>query len=348
MGRLAASTAAACVLAAALVAGATAAPPAASWAARQIASVVAAGVMGPDAESFRPDDAITAGELTDAAWALGLPLPAPLDPFRALTMRELDGKLVTALGLRPAATRIRVAARDAGLRPTAHLGTETVARLLGLRLNHPIADEQLERRPNDLASRAEAAYSLARVLALREGDVAAVDEASRTLAFPELTEEQAGIVSRALRFVGFPYVFSGTSERSQQLWSSTAPGGTVTAPAGFDCSGLVWRVFKLEPFELEPQLAAVIKGRTTYAMSGEVPAALRIGLDALEPADVVFFGAAGTRSKPSQVTHSGIYVGSGWFVHSSTNGVTLQPLTGWYTTRFAWGRRPLAEALVSA
>jgi cell wall-associated NlpC family hydrolase len=40
----------------------------------------------------------------------------------------------------------------------------------------------------------------------------------------------------------------------------------------------------------------------------------------------------------------GIYVGNGWFVHSSDHGVTLQPLTGWYEARFAWARRPLAEA----
>ena len=40
----------------------------------------------------------------------------------------------------------------------------------------------------------------------------------------------------------------------------------------------------------------------------------------------------------------GIYLGNGWFVHSSSHGVTLDPMTGWYQTRFAWARRPLAEA----
>ena len=44
----------------------------------------------------------------------------------------------------------------------------------------------------------------------------------------------------------------------------------------------------------------------------------------------------------------GIYVGNGWFVHSSDEGVTLQPLDGWYATRFAWARRPLAEAGLTA
>ncbi len=40
----------------------------------------------------------------------------------------------------------------------------------------------------------------------------------------------------------------------------------------------------------------------------------------------------------------GIYVGNGWLVHSSSRGVALEPMTGWYETRFAWARRPLVEA----
>jgi cell wall-associated NlpC family hydrolase len=48
----------------------------------------------------------------------------------------------------------------------------------------------------------------------------------------------------------------------------------------------------------------------------------------------------------------GIYLGNGWFIHSSGYGVAVAQLSGWYSTRFAWGRRPLAEtgltSLVSA
>jgi hypothetical protein len=39
-----------------------------------------------------------------------------------------------------------------------------------------------------------------------------------------------------------------------------------------------------------------------------------------------------------------ISVAPGWFVHSSADGVTLAPFEGWYRERFAWARRPLAEA----
>ena len=40
----------------------------------------------------------------------------------------------------------------------------------------------------------------------------------------------------------------------------------------------------------------------------------------------------------------GIYLGNGWFIHSSGYGVAVATLSGWYEQRFAWGRRPLAEA----
>ena len=76
----------------------------------------------------------------------------------------------------------------------------------------------------------------------------------------------------------------------------------------------------------------------------EVPKSNRITLANLQPADVIFFGDNGPKSQPSQVGHMGIYVGNGWFIHSSEYGVALAQLTGWYAKEFAWGRRPLAEA----
>jgi cell wall-associated NlpC family hydrolase len=311
-----------------------------SWAAPQIGSVVAAGLMGPDITTFRPDDPITRGELFDAITALGSAPPFPLDPAAAVTMRELDAKLVGALGLGGTAWRLRVAARDAGLAPTPYLGTETVARLLGLRLNHPQSSESLERGPNQPASRAEAAYSLARAVALTPQRIAGLVGQVDAFAFEEMSAWERVVVARAVRFVGFPYVFAGASERPQKLWRADK---LVDAPAGFDCSGFVWRVYKTEPFPEAPELNDALRGRTTFDMSGEVAPSLRVGWDVLRPGDVLFFGANGTRSKPKQVSHSGVYVGGGWMAHSSSNGVTLQPLEGWYADRFAWARRPLAE-----
>ena len=339
-----------------IVASATAADPstlvgeqavrreARSWAAEQIASVVLHGLMGPNVAAFRPDEPLTRGELHEAIVALGRSHAVPADPARLVSMRELDAQLVAAAGLLPSARAIRLAAREAGLEPTDMLGTETVARLLGLRLNHPQRDEVLERSPKEPASRAEAAYSLAKLRLLDQARVTAIEELAATFSVPALSAWQRSVVSRAISFVGYPYVFAGTSERTQRLWSATVPGNQITVPAGFDCSGLVWRVYKLEPFDGAPLLATVIKGRTTYMMSGEVGKALRVDPASLQAGDVLFFGSKGLQSKPSQIGHSGIYLGNGWFVHSSSRGVTLHPLQGWYATTLAWARRPLAEA----
>jgi cell wall-associated NlpC family hydrolase len=79
-------------------------------------------------------------------------------------------------------------------------------------------------------------------------------------------------------------------------------------------------------------------------MSGEVPPSARRTRDRLQAGDVVFFGPRGPRSKPNEVGHMAIYLGNGWIVHSSRFGTTLTPMTGWYESSFAWGRRPLAEA----
>jgi cell wall-associated NlpC family hydrolase len=307
-----------------------------SWAAPQIQTVVASGLMGPSVESFRPDDALTWGEFTTVIASLGVSVWAD-DLDRPVTVRELDQQLVTAAGLRPAARRIRAAALAAGLAPKASLGTETVARLLGLRLNHLRDREQLELQLGEPVTRAEAAYSLARLLTVQPAEVDAVRLAAETFSFPVLGPWQQTVLQRALRFVGSPYVWAGTSERDQQLGGQLLPGG-------FDCSGLVWRVYRLEPFAGAPALSTALKGRTTYAMSGEVPRSKRVPWDALQPADVVFFGSSGPRSKPAEVGHMGIYLGNGWMVHSSDRGTTLVPMTGWYETRFAWGRSPIAEA----
>jgi peptidoglycan endopeptidase LytE len=174
-------------------------------------------------------------------------------------------------------------------------------------------------------------------LTISDTDIAPVRKAVDGFVPSTFDNWQQEVLARALHFVGRPYVWAGTSENPQQLLSAKMPGG-------FDCSGFVWRVYKLQAFAGAAGLEGVLKGRTTYAMSGEVPRSERITRADLEPGDVVFFGSRGPASKPAEVGHMGIYVGNGWFVHSSDRGVALLPMSGWYETRFAWGRRPLAEA----
>jgi cell wall-associated NlpC family hydrolase len=332
-----------CVLVALLaVSPATAAKPATSWAQAELKAVVAAGLMAKEIAA-RPNDPLTRSALETLVAGLTHAAPAtPSAPTTTVTITALDSRLVTALGLGDAAKLFTQGAKTAGLAPPARFGTEAVARLLGLRTNHPASLDAIELLPSEPATRAEAAFSAARILRFGEWESQGTQELATSFVLPALTPWQKRILSTATRFIGYPYVWGGESEFPESPYGPQAHGG-------FDCSGFVWRIYKVQPYPNADRLADTLKGRTTYAMSGEVPAAKRIPLAKLQPADVIFFGGNGPRSKPAQVNHVGVYLGNGWFIHSSGYGVAVAPLSGWYAKRFAWGRRPLAEAgLVSA
>jgi cell wall-associated NlpC family hydrolase len=332
----------ACALVAALVATAPAAGIAKpSWALPQIKAVVAAGLMSPDVASFRPDDPLTRDALGGLVAGLTHEQQTMTSsPSATVTMTGLDTRLVDALGLAETARTLQQSALSAGLAPPGRFGTEVVARLLGLRTNHPAAEDDLELLPGQAATRAETAFSAARILRFSGREIPSVETEAPAFTLPTLTPWQQRILKTAVHFIGYPYVWGGESEHRQSPFGRQAQGG-------FDCSGFVWRVYKLQAYLDEGLLAGMLRGRTTYAMSGEVPRSKRIRLADLQPADVLFFGARGPRSKPSEVGHMGIYLGNGWLIQSSGYGVAVVPLSGWYATRFAWARRPLAEAGLS-
>jgi len=258
-------------------------------------------------------------------------------PQASVSMAGLDARLVVALGLSKAASEFAAGARRAGLRIPGRFGTEVAARLLGLRENHPAEEDSLELLPFQPATRAEAAYSAAQILRFNGWEVAGVQSLADSFALPQFSGWQKRILDTAFARIGMPYIWGGTSDTYE------APFG-VASRGGYDCSGFVWRVYKLQPYAGERNLASVLRGRTTFQMSGEVPRYELVKFQQLEPADVVFFGARGPRSSPSEVDHMGIYIGNGWFIHSSEYGVALATLNGWYRHEFAWGRRPLREA----
>jgi len=288
----------------------------------------------------------TATTTTTTAPPPTVPAPTPLppavpkqvaNPDRPVTIAQLDLRLVQSLGLGKAANEFSAGARAAGIKVPGRFGTEVVARLLGLRVNHPASEDSLELLPQDPATRAEAAYSAAQILQFHGFETQSVQSLADSFALPELTDWQRQILATAFARVGMPYIWGGTSDGPETEFG-------VSSRGGYDCSGFVWRVYKLASYPGEGNLASVLRGRTTFQMSAEVPRSQRIGLPKLQPADVIFFGDRGPSSQPSQVGHMGIYVGNGWFMHSSEYGVALARLDGWYAREFAWARRPLAEA----
>ena len=204
-------------------------PATSNFAAAEVAKVVDAGLMAPSVESFRPADPLTASEIATVIASLGGTISVT-DPDAPVTVRQLDARLVTLAGLRPAAQTIRLAAVAAELGPRPWLGTETVARMLGLRVNHPREEDQLELQLSQPITRAEAAYSIAVYLGLTEFDREAVRSSAEAFSFPSLTEWQRVVVARGCGSSGprtcGPEPRSGRSSSSGQV-----------LPGGFDCSG---------------------------------------------------------------------------------------------------------------
>jgi cell wall-associated NlpC family hydrolase len=316
-----------------------------SWAQPQIEAVVEAGLLADSVAGFKPQKPLTQRALAAALETLSLAAAEPVDyrypavaPGRAVTIRELD-----AARRLPRPRRFRAphtaALHNAGVAAKTGVGTETVGRLLGLRVNHlpPRTPSTRPERPGHARRGRVLPRAPARAVGLGAG--ADPVDGRAQLVLPQVTGTQQRLLRRAVSFVGWPCVWGGTSEASQQLWDGKQ------VPGGFDCSGFVWRVFKLEPFPGASALATVLRGRTTFEMSAEVPPAQRIRkIESLQSGDLIFHGAKGPKSKPAQIDHAAIYLGGGWFVHSSGNGTTLHPFEGWYRDRFAWARRPLREA----
>src|SRR5262245_33017409 len=181
-----------------------------SWADAAIRTVTSRGLMGGNAAKFRPNAALTSGALARLVAGLtGREVADVADPGARVTMAQLDARLVRALGLGRTAIAFTHTARAAGLKPPVRFGTEVAARLLSLRIDHPAAEDGLELRPGDTATRAEAAYSAARILGFSGSEVASVEQAEASFTLPALGQWQRRILATAAQFIGYPYVWGG-------------------------------------------------------------------------------------------------------------------------------------------
>lgn len=101
------------------------------------------------------------------------------------------------------------------------------------------------------------------------------------------------VLISAIGLVGTPYRYGGN-----------------TPDSGFDCSGLIGYVYR--------NSAGIVLPRSTRDM-------IRLGApnvprSALQSGDLVFFATNGG----GQVSHAGIYVGEGRFVHAPSSGGTVR------------------------
>lgn len=101
------------------------------------------------------------------------------------------------------------------------------------------------------------------------------------------------VLFRALGLVGTPYRYGGN-----------------TPDSGFDCSGLIGYVYR--------DAAGLQLPRSTGEMI-RLPAP-SVPRQALAAGDLLFFATAGA----GKVSHAGIYVGEGRFVHAPSSGGTVR------------------------
>jgi len=134
---------------------------------------------------------------------------------------------------------------------------------------------------------------------------------SPPLSSPTAPAAANAVLIRALSLVGTPY-----------RWGGNTPEG------GFDCSGLVNYVFR-DMLDLKLPRTS----RELAAYQGP-----RIAKHQLASADLVFFGDG------RGVSHVGIYIGDGRFIHAPSSGGTVrveQLDTRYWTHRYSGARRVL-------
>lgn len=122
----------------------------------------------------------------------------------------------------------------------------------------------------------------------------------------EVSSDGETIVETAMKYMGVPYVWAGTS------------------PNGFDCSGFVYYVYKENGYSINRTAASIYQNG--------VP----VDRDSLQIGDAICFGASA-----SYIGHVGIYIGDGEFIHASSGSgqVVISGLDESYYNRNYFGAR---------
>jgi cell wall-associated NlpC family hydrolase len=107
-------------------------------------------------------------------------------------------------------------------------------------------------------------------------------------------------------------------------WGGTGDNG------GFDCSGLIQYAYAQHGITLPRRSADQAKAGRAVAKR----------VDALAPGDILTFARSGTR-----ISHVGLYLGDGRFIHSASKGVQVSVLSAedpygrWWWKRWMGARR---------
>lgn len=119
------------------------------------------------------------------------------------------------------------------------------------------------------------------------------------------------VINYAANFLGTPYVYGGST------------------PSGFDCSGFTSYVYNNTVRSIPRTSNSQYSGLSHVGSMSD-----------LKPADLVFFGSNGS------ISHVGIYVGNGKFIHSPHTGSSVKYDTLWsgnYNSRYIGASRVIFD-----
>jgi len=160
----------------------------------------------------------------------------------------------------------------------------------------------------------------------KDGNADKAGDAQQTGDVPPGTEEPAdgdaaqsedkvdrqALVEYAKTFLGVKYVYGGET------------------PNGFDCSGFVWYVY--DKFGI-----SITRQASSQAQGGR-----KISKSELKPGDLVFFDTYDKNGKLNDISHVGIYIGDGKFIHASTDlhkKIAIESLSSsYYSKRYMCAR----------
>lgn len=111
------------------------------------------------------------------------------------------------------------------------------------------------------------------------------------------SQQNEAVIASALQLLGVPYLWGGMTSK------------------GVDCSGLVRISCIMNGILLPRNASQQIHCGEIIPLDPSAPLAERIS--GLRRGDLLFFGTPATEDKSQRVTHVGIYLGEGQFIHSS-------------------------------
>jgi cell wall-associated NlpC family hydrolase len=258
----------------------------------------------------------------------------------------MDRGLVFALGLdEEVAGLAKMGTADGYIFPKpAGFAYLVLAQELKLNYNYDQGRDELDLYPAQVVPREYFANALAQAVERAGGWALSSLEKYRTITLPAMSSGRRAVVTHALKYVGYPYVYAAE-------WYRKVPGGFCCGTqehGGFDCSGFQWWVMQRTSSgfpvkDIRGYSGYVIGQRRASLIAKEAPADRKIWGRRVSPGDLVFFDAAGDDTNYRNIDHGGVALGGPWFIHSSGSrgGVTIGSMaeSDWWYGAYVMGRR---------